>query len=178
MPVLVGPGQTALTRMPSWATSRAIALARLMTAALEALYDQPLGSPARPDVDPVTTIEPPSTRRSAGNAARMPSTTARTFTSMTRSKRSTGSRSTRPKPGMPALRNTPWRAPNDSVAARTISSLVSSRVTSPVTPTTRSTPAVHRRASAARSTATNEAPSAWRRSTVARPMPEAAPVTA
>ena len=37
MPVLVGPGQTALTRMPSWARSRATDLARLITAALEAL---------------------------------------------------------------------------------------------------------------------------------------------
>ena len=76
------------------------------------------------------------------------------------------------------MRKMPWRAPKCSSAAATMASLVSSVVTSPATATTPSTVFVQARASALRSAAITEAPSATSRSTVARPMPDAPPVTA
>ena len=130
-----------------------------------------------PDVDAVTTIRPPPRRRSAGTAARIPSSTPRTLTSRTRSKTSIGKVRMSPLAGSPAFRIMASSPPNSPSANATASSLVAASVTSPPTARTRGCCSTARKASLGRSTTTTDSPAPSRASTVARPIPEAPPVT-
>ena len=177
MPVSVGPGHTTLTVIASAASSSAAPLARLIAAALAVLYGHILGSALMPDVEAVTTMRPPPRRRSAGTAARIPSNTPRTLTSRTRSKTSMGKVRMSPLAGSPAFRIMASSPPNSPSANATASSLVAASVTSPPTARTRGCCSTARKASLGRSTTTTDSPAASKASTVARPIPEAPPVT-
>ena len=173
----MGPGHTALTRIPSAPRSSATDRTRFTTAPFDVLYGHRPASPPRPEVEAVTTMDPPPTALMAGTAARMPSTTALTLTSSTWSNSSIGRVMRSPPVAMPALRTMASRRPNVSTASATAASLSVASVTSPTRMATPSRARHHSKALAARSTATTDPPSARMRSTTARPIPDAAPVT-
>ncbi len=156
----------------------AVARTRLITAALVALYAHVPGSPRRPETEEVATIAPPPASRSAGTAARIPSTTLRTFTWNSRSKRSTApGASSGPPPPVPAFRTAASSRPHRSWASATARRLVSSDDTSPARVTTPSMPASASRPALSTSTATTRWPRSANSRVVASPMPDAAPVT-
>jgi hypothetical protein len=149
---------------------------RLRAAALAAAYGQRPGSPPRAVTEALTTTAPPPRWRRAGTSARSPRTTARRLTSRHSSKRARSSVSRGPDTLRPAFRKAASRPPNRSCAAATAASLVASSVTSPATAHVLrlSSQSID---SAERSTATTRPPMRVRCSTVARPIPDAAPVT-
>ena len=149
---------------------------RLITPALAAAYGKRFASPSRPVFEAVTTIAPPPLRRSTGTLARMPSTAARRFTSIARSNTSMSIVSTWPEPRTPALSTTIPSRPSRS-ASSTAATFTASSVTSPTSGLTAPTPSNTERTPSVRSTATTLWPRSTSRSTVARPMPEAEPVT-
>src|SRR3954454_10724148 len=153
-----------------------------MTAALLALYTTLDGSPSSPDTDAVDTMAPPPLAAITGTACLAPRKTERTLTAITSSQSSSGSVTAVPGRMVPALLNKPWRVPKASTAVATMRATSGLLATStwhatawPPASSICSTVslALFRRMSAA----TTAAPSAAKRSALARPMPEPAPVT-
>jgi hypothetical protein len=89
--VSIAPGQTALTRMPSWAYSIAAVRVRPMTPCLLALQGEAFGEPRSASVDATLTIAPPSPcARIAGISARIASQVPRSLMATIRSQTSMG----------------------------------------------------------------------------------------
>jgi hypothetical protein len=90
IPVSVGPGQTAFTRMPDVASSSATDRVRPRTACLLAVYGARSAAPTRETAEPALMMDPPRPAASMTPAACfMFSQTPRTLTAMIRSKSST-----------------------------------------------------------------------------------------
>ena len=172
--VSIEPGHTQLARMPSRAYSTAMTFVRASTPPLLAEYAAAHGCPASAAVDAVFTMAPPPASSRAGMAARQQAKVPVRLTASTRSQVSKSCSWVRAVRRIPATLATTWRAPNRSTAVATAASETAGSLTSPVTSTTASPARSHL---VATSRATTCAPSATSRSTVARPMPDAAPVT-
>ena len=123
------------------------------------------------------TIRPPPRRLKAGTAARMPSSTPRTLTSIVRSKISIGIVTMSPLAGTPAFKIIASKPPNSLCARETAALFTSASVTSPSTIRTRFSLASSFNSTLGRSMITTDPPLASKASTVARPIPEAPPVT-
>src|SRR5829696_5332262 len=149
-----------------------MASVRACTAPFDALYAARCCRPVQPPMDPVFTIAGRSERRRYGSAARLVRTMPSTLTWKTRRNSSSGLSSTVPRAPTPALLTRTSSPPKSSAARSTAARADCSSLTSVVIS---STPVVG--AAGFKSREATRAPRATSSSTVARPMPEAPPVT-
>lgn len=166
------PGLTQFTRMPSRTWSAAMARVSERTAPLLAEYSARCGRPAVAAIEQVLITEADAESRRYGRAARVVRTIPRTLTSRTRCHCSSGLSSTVPVAPMPALLTRMSIPPSASAAPWTAARTARSSQTS----------ALKRRSGGraplgSRSRTATWAPRSLSRWAVARPMPEAPPVT-
>ena len=179
--VSIAPGHTALTRMPCGAYSIAAVRVSPRTPCLLALYGDANGAPRSASVDATLTIAPRP--RIASSSARIASHVPRRFTATMRSHSSTGySWVFAWPPPTPAQFAAQSSRPQVWIASRTTvrsalsfaTSAATKRTSAPSAPSAETTASPP---SASMSDATTRAPMPASSSAVARPIPDAAPVT-
>src|SRR4051794_19573929 len=163
------PGISAFTRTPCGARSTCIDFVSASTAPFDAAYETRRPIPVSAITDDMFTIDPERCAIIVGTTARHMRKIPRALTRITRSQSSRVVSVTSPTPAIPALLKSTSMRPccsrTDAASAAVCSSSATS--TSWVTPS----------APPLMSAATTVAPSRAKRSAVARPIPEAAPVT-
>src|SRR3954451_17216358 len=180
--VMIAPGQTAFTRIPSLAYSTAAFFVRPPMPCLLAVYALSSRTARSPAFEDVLTIAPPPSSSMRRIWCFIPRNVPRRFTAMTRSKSSSSVSCRSLCTPMPALlwakSSRPWRWTTASTTFAQSSPRVTSQATKSASPpasrivrTVSSPPA---RSTSATITA---APSCAKRMAQARPMPLAAPVT-
>src|SRR5690349_13828495 len=178
MLVATGPGATALARTPCGPYMKATLLVMPTTACLEAVYAMPAADPRRDASEAMLTIDPCPVASSRGRAARISRMGPVALTRMTRSQVSSSISAAGRKPSMmPATLASPCSRP---LAAATTALAVAGSAMSPATVATRlpgTASASSARRSSMMSVATTVAPSVAKRTAVARPIPDPAPVT-
>src|SRR6185437_15136943 len=182
--VMIAPGQTAFTRIPSFAYSTAAFFVRPRIPCLLAVYALSPATAISPALDDVFTIAPPPPDSICAIWCFIPRNVPRRFTAITRSKSSSlvsWKRSCTPMPALLwAKSSLPCRSTTWATRARLSSDCDTSQGKNPAVPPastislTVSSPASRE---LSRSETTTDAPSAPKRTAHARPMPLAAPVT-
>src|SRR4051812_24926062 len=177
--VSVSPGQMACTAMPSASTVGARERTKPTTACFVSEYTGSSAKGTIPARDAVATMTPPRCcARIVRIAARAPNTTPSTFTPRMRAYSSSSSAPMSVRASaMPALRNARSTAPSASTQCANAASVSLGRDTSAAIALPRTSSATRRAPSPSRSTQHRRIPSAARRRAVARPIPDAAPVT-
>lgn len=168
----IEPGETAFTRIPSGPSSRASDAARWICADLATPYWT--GGPGfHPEIDEITTTEPPPAARRCGTAARTSLAAWPTFTSQVAAQSAASACSKPPPRDPPAQATTPSRPPKRFAEAATKASSRSGSVTSSgcVNRGVSSEPASAARPSGVRAQVATCAPSAASSRTICSPSP-------